>query len=348
MNRTFEDRPGVRTGGVTKIGIMGPSGGGKTFSALRLATGIQRVVGGDIGVVDTENGRALMYAEYFKFRHVDFKPPYRSMDYVAAFEHFVSKGVKNIVVDSMSHEHAGLGGYLEFAEAELDRMAGDNYGKRQACKLASYIEPSKARRKMIDAIINMRVNFIFCFRAKEKVKPLRDQNNKLEITNIGFMPIAGSELVFEMDACCLLLPHAGGVPTWQSDELGEKMMIKTAIQFSKIFEKPQPLSEEIGQQLAQWAQGTAKTPVPPATTAGAPLIGNQVAAAAGEQTTAPFDEPINPLIALGDAEAKKGMPALKAWYLALPKSDQATLRAKLDTDWKPIADKIPTSLPQIA
>jgi hypothetical protein len=30
------------------IGLTGPSGGGKTYSALRLATGIQQVTGGDI------------------------------------------------------------------------------------------------------------------------------------------------------------------------------------------------------------------------------------------------------------------------------------------------------------
>lgn len=335
MPRTFEDKAALRVGDTVKLGIMGPSGGGKTFSALRLATGIQRVVGGEIGVVDTENGRALKYADYFKFRHLDFKPPYRSLDYVDAFEHFAKKGVKIIVVDSQSHEHAGTGGYLEFAEAELDRMAGDNYGKRQACKLASYIEPSKARRRMIDAIISMRINFLFCFRAKEKVKPLRDEKGKLEITNIGFMPIAAGELVFEMDACCLLLPHAGGVPTWQSEELGEKMMIKTALQFEKIFEKPQPLSEEIGQQLATWAQGKAAA-LPPPAKAPEPTPAAPPAPAAD----APFPPSIEDLTTAGDAEAKKGMPTLRAWYLALTKDNQTALRKRLDETWKPIAEKI--------
>jgi hypothetical protein len=35
-----------------------PSGGGSTFSALRLVTGIQKVAGVDIYLIDTENGRA--------------------------------------------------------------------------------------------------------------------------------------------------------------------------------------------------------------------------------------------------------------------------------------------------
>mgnify|MGYP003345991438 CR=1 FL=1 len=36
------------------IGIMSPSGGGKTFSALRLATGMRRVYGGDIYGIDPQ------------------------------------------------------------------------------------------------------------------------------------------------------------------------------------------------------------------------------------------------------------------------------------------------------
>jgi adenylylsulfate kinase-like enzyme len=55
------------------IGLTGPSGGGKTFSALRLATGIQQVTGGDIYFIDTESRRALHYADQFKFKHVELE-----------------------------------------------------------------------------------------------------------------------------------------------------------------------------------------------------------------------------------------------------------------------------------
>jgi ABC-type sulfate/molybdate transport systems ATPase subunit len=52
--RNFEARDAVREHVPLLIGLTGPSGGGKTFSALRLATGIQQVTGGDIYFVDTE------------------------------------------------------------------------------------------------------------------------------------------------------------------------------------------------------------------------------------------------------------------------------------------------------
>lgn len=312
MSRTFEYGPAVRRASPLFIGIMGPSGGGKTWSALRLATGIQRIVGGDVAVVDTEADRALKCADFFAFNHLPFKAPFRSLDYLECAEFVVSKGAKTVIFDSMSHEHTGVGGYLATADAELDRMAGDNYGKRQACKLASFIKPSSERRKMIDGFLTMSVNFIFNFRAKEKVKPIKNQG-KTEIENIGFMPIGSSELVFEMDACCLLMPHAGGVPTWISDEMGEKMMIKSAKQFEHIFATKQPLSEDIGQQLAEWARGGA------ATTAEDPILAT--------------------LRVTGEESAKGGVESLKTFWTSLSRPHQHALKNMLPS-WKAISEAV--------
>jgi len=119
MTRTFETKPAVRSQVPLLIGLVSPSGAGKTYSALRLATGIQRVVGGEIFVVDTESRRALHYAEQFKFKHVQFNAPFGPLDYLAAIEHCVREGAKTIVVDSLSHEHEGPGGVLEMHEQEI-------------------------------------------------------------------------------------------------------------------------------------------------------------------------------------------------------------------------------------
>jgi ABC-type dipeptide/oligopeptide/nickel transport system ATPase subunit len=316
MSRSFEYNDAVRKSEPLKLGIMGPSGGGKTFSALRLATGIQRIVGGDIAVADTESGRALKYDSYFRFKHIPFTPPYRSLDYLTVAEHAVSKGAKIVIFDSATHEHAGIGGYLEFAEAELDRMAGQDWGKRQACKLASFIKPGQERRKMIDGLLALDVNMIFLFRAKEKVKPIKNDKGKTEIENIGFMPIGSAELVFEMDACCLLMPHAGGVPTWQSEETGEKMMIKNAKQFEEIFRDPQPLSETIGEQLAKWAAGPVRT----------------------EEIVAEYTR-------IGDEKAKLGVEELKKWWSTVPAGAAKTaLKDKL-AEWKRVSEGVPAPTP---
>src|SRR5271156_81150 len=128
--RTFEAKPAVREHVPLLVGLMGCSGSGKSYSALRLATGIQQVTGGDIYAIDTEARRLLHYADQFKFKHIQFDPPFGSLDYLAAIKHCVDQGANVIVIDSMTHEHSGPGGYLQTQEAEVDRMAGSDYAKR--------------------------------------------------------------------------------------------------------------------------------------------------------------------------------------------------------------------------
>lgn len=255
--RTFTDRPATRERVPLLIGLVGPSGGGKTFSALRLATGIQRVSGGDIFVVDTEARRSLHYASDFKFRHVDFAAPFGSLDYLAAIEHCVAKGAGVVIVDSMSHEHEGPGGLLEQHEAEAKRLAALWGTRLEVAKMSAWAAPKAARRRMINTILQLPCNFIFCFRAKEKLKIEKGKDPQ----HMGYMAIAGEEFVFEMGVNALLLPGAGGVPTWVSDEMGERQQIKRPGWSSSIFGDRRPLDEAHGEALARWAVGPTRRTV---------------------------------------------------------------------------------------
>lgn len=262
--RIFEDRPAVREHVPLLIGLMGASGSGKTFSSLRLATGIQSVMGGEIYFIDTEANRGKHYADRFKFRHMEFGAPFGSLDYLAAIQHCVKKGAGVIIVDSMSHEHEGPGGVLEQHEAELDRMAGQDFAKRNAMNLIAWAKPKAARRRMINELVQMNCNFIFCFRAKEKVKPVK-RDGKSSIENQGWMPIAGEEFVYEQTINCLLLPGSNGVPTWRSDEPGERAMMKLPEQFRGIFAESPALTESVGAAMATWAKGAPPRPANPDT-----------------------------------------------------------------------------------
>ena len=252
MTRTFEDKPAVREKTPLLLGMVGPSGVGKTFSALRLATGIQRVSGGDIHLIDTEARRALHYSDRFKFRHVQFDAPFGPLDYLAAIEHCLNRGAGIIVVDSTSHEHEGSGGVLEMHEAELDRIAGTDWEKRKRCTMLAWSKPKQARRRFINTVLQMPCHFIFCFRAKPKLKMVKGKDPE----PLGYMPIAGEEFVYEMTAKFCLLPGANGVPSWQSEYEGERAMMKLPAQFRDIFTKPEQLTEGIGEQLARWAAGS--------------------------------------------------------------------------------------------
>mgnify|MGYP001398927401 CR=1 FL=1 len=253
-NREFTAEPAKRERVPLLIGLTGPSGSGKTYSALRLATGIQQVSGGDIFFIDTESRRALHYADKFKFKHVPFDAPFGSLDYLAALQFCVKSGAGVVIVDSMSHEHEGPGGMVDLHDTILDRMAGDNFGKRQAMQMVAWAEPKQKRRQLINGILQLNANFIFCFRAKNTSKPVK-VNGKTEVQSMGFMPIAGEEFVFEQTLNALLLPGSGGVPTWHSEQIGERTMIKLPDQFSALRDRPGPLNEAIGRSLAQWAAG---------------------------------------------------------------------------------------------
>lgn len=260
MIRTFTDLPAKRERVPLLIGLVGPSGGGKTWSGLELLHGIQEITGGDIGVIDTEARRALHYAgvknsagKPFAFRHLPFEAPFGPLDYLAAIKHLVDKGVKNIMVDSMSHEHEGQGGVLEKHDAEARRLAEAWKVSIDKTNIPAWGLPKSERRILLNAILQMPINFIFCFRAKEKIKIVTGK----QPVQLGWQPIAGEEFIYEQTLNCLLPPGAKGVPEWDPEERAEKQMVKLPQQFRDILTPDRPLSVDVGRELAKWAEGGA-------------------------------------------------------------------------------------------
>jgi hypothetical protein len=144
----------------------------------------------------------------------------------------------------------------------------------------------------------LEVNLIFCFRAKDKIKVRPGKQPE----QLGYMPIAGEEMIFEMTLNCLLYPNSGGVPTWQPDEMGEKAIVKLPQQFRQMFADKQPLSEDHGRQLAEWASGGKSDPLD-----------------------------------AGRIAAGKGSEALKAWWGTVPAASKRALKSALDGELKAIA-----------
>ena len=251
-DRVFVDAPAVREQVPLWLGLIGASGSGKTFSALRLAAGIQSVAGGEVFVIDTEARRALHYAEKFKFRHVPFAAPFGPLDYLAAIEHCVAKGARTIVVDSMSHEHEGPGGVLEIHD-QLEASKG---------KLGAWAQPKAERRRLINTMLQLRCNFILCFRAKEKVSIAKGGEDngdgrrlkRGEPIPLGWQAIGADEYVYEMIARALLPPGSNGVPQWTASERGEELTIKLPEQFRTVLTAGE-LSESMGYEMAKWARG---------------------------------------------------------------------------------------------
>ena len=310
MTRTFEDAPAKREQTPCLVGIVGPSGTGKTFSALRLATGMQRVSGGEIGFIDTEARRALHYADQFKFRHLEFRAPFDSLSYLAAIQHFVNKGCKIIIVDSMSHEHEGAGGMLEQA----------GFGMGGGVKFDAWLKPKAARVKMIGGILQTNANMIFCFRAKEKLKIIKGKDPEQR----GYQPIAGEEFLFEMMINFMLLPGAVGHPSWQSEIRDEQAVMKLPTQFYSMFTKDIQLDEATGEAMVRWCAGgaTAKAPKPDPLVKAFAALGitdEQVIAYLGHPLPPNTKDEVDRLTAIGKA-IKAGEGTWEA--LTLPPADQ--------------------------
>ena len=246
---TIQFKKAIRENVGLLIGLMGGTGSGKSFSAMRLASGIS----GDkpFAVIDTEAGRAKHYAEQFNFDHADLHPPFRPDAYIEAIKAADKAGYPVIVVDSVSHVWAGEGGVLDFQEEELNRMAGDDWKKREAVKMASWIKPKMAHKKMVQQLLQVRAHVILCFRAEEKIEMIRE-DGKMKIvpkqgaTGLnGWMPVCEKNLPFELTASFLLTADNAGMPH----------PIKLQQQHRDLFPAGQLINEEAGRRIAEWANG---------------------------------------------------------------------------------------------
>ena len=261
----FTFRPATRENVGLLIGLAGSSGSGKTYTAMRLAKGMA----GDkpFCVIDTEAGRAKHYADAFRFDHGDLKPPFSPAAYADAIRAADDAHYPVIVVDSMSHEHAGEGGILDMQEAEFARMGG-----RDAVKMASWIKPKGEHRRMVSRLLQVRAHLILCFRAEEKIEMVR-VDGKMEVrkkqtaTGLdGWVPICEKNLPYELTASFLLMASKPGVP----------LPIKLQEQHRALFPLDKPIDEAAGARLAAWAAGgtppsSAGLPSP-STAASAPTV----------------------------------------------------------------------------
>lgn len=254
MSSTITFAPAKRRAVSLILGVSGPSGGGKTMSAMMLATGLA----GDkrFAVIDTENGRASYYSDMFSFDVAELQSPFSPDRYLDAIQAADAAGYPVIVVDSASHEWAGEGGCLDMQEAEVERMAGNDFAKRERVKLAAWIKPKTAHKRMVTRLLQARAHVILCFRAESKVEIVK-KNGKTSIEPKqsfsgvdGWIPISEKSLPFELSLSVLVLPDKPGVPR----------PIKMMEQHRPFFPLDKPITEEAGKRLGEWAAGDETLP----------------------------------------------------------------------------------------
>ncbi|MCZ7538274.1 MAG: hypothetical protein M5T61_21615 [Acidimicrobiia bacterium] len=153
---TFAFRPAKRESVGLLIGLAGASGSGKTMSALgsppaslatsRSRSSTPRTAGRS--TTPTSSASTTGSSEHRSGPPPTPKrspPPTRPATLV-------------IVVDSASREHAGDGGLLDWHEEELQRMAGDDYQKRERVKMAAWIQPKLAHKQFVSKLLQIRAH----------------------------------------------------------------------------------------------------------------------------------------------------------------------------------------------
>ncbi len=242
------------------IAIAGASGSGKTFSALTMATGLAQ--GEPIYAIDSEAKRMLHYADVFKFKHLDMRPPFTPEAYIEAILKAERAGAKVIIIDSMSDEYEGVGGLQEMHDDEISRLARKPYEKLEGWEIDKFNAPAwkvpKTRHKvkLISQLRQIRAYVIFCLRAEEKIKfvkvPGENGREKTAIQNAGWVPICEKRFMFDMTMSFTVTPDNPGVPLIED---GQAVYGKIQSQHLSFFPAGKRVTSESGRLLRAWARG---------------------------------------------------------------------------------------------
>lgn len=247
---TFEFRDAKREDTRILLGLAGGTGSGKTESAMRIATGLAGSK--PFAVIDTESGRALHKADDYKFKHGDLAAPFTPERYWEAISAADQAGYPVIVIDSFSHVWEGVGGVLEMQTDEFKRL-----GEREGARMASWIEPKKRHRRLVNQMLQVRAHLIVCMRAEDKIEIVKDAENRTVVRpkasltgKEGWIPIAERRFPHELTLSLLVLADNPGVPK----------PIKLERRHENLIPLDAPLSEETGRLLGVWAAGGVAAP----------------------------------------------------------------------------------------
>jgi len=197
-------RRAVRRAGSARLALSGPSGAGKTWTALSIA---QRL-GERIIVIDTEPGDAgqtasSYYADHFRFDVIEWAPPFDPRDLTLTLKDLGrtrcasdgfwpgADGYQTVIIDSASHFWTGEGGTLEIADQRFSgwKVAGP------------------AQQDLVEAILRSPLHVIVCTRAKQayEVNEVeKDGRKKQEVIKLGMAPIQRADLEYEFQVVVMM------------------------------------------------------------------------------------------------------------------------------------------------
>ena len=247
----FEITKAVRSATPALINIWGPSSSGKTLTSLLIARGL---VGpeGKIGLIDTENKRALYHADKAGgWEHLDYQPPFSPDRYTGALNVFEDKGIGCVIIDSTSHVWEGEGGVLDMAESGTNANGSSKNG------LNKWNKPKSSYKRMINNMLRAPFHVIFCLRSKDGYSQ-KGFGKDAKIENVGLIPIMGKDFIYEMTVSVLLgLDHKPVFPGDNSLYHSSPSIpsVKAPDELYSLITPGEYLGEPFGRKMASWIEG---------------------------------------------------------------------------------------------
>lgn len=182
-------QPATKRAVRARIALDGPSGAGKTWTALTFA----EAFGNRTAVVDTERGSASLYADTFTFDVIELSPPFhpdRLAELIRAAE---KDGYDTLVADSMSHFWEGEGGTLDIADAAGQRAHGNSF--------AGWKTATPVLRHLIDVILAADLHIVATMRSKQEwvlQETVNKQGRNVTVpVRVGMAPVMRQGIEYE-------------------------------------------------------------------------------------------------------------------------------------------------------
>lgn len=205
-----------------RLAIFGPAGAGKTYTALRIASGM----GGTVALIDTEHGSAAKYADRFLFDTDNLDQPKIS----ALIEKMGEASEYDVlIIDSLSHS------WQELLE-EMDKLANAKY---KGNSWSAWSEGTPKQRELVRAILSFPGHIIATMRSKTEWTSEKDSNGKSRPQRVGLAPEQGKGIEYEFDMLMEISP----------DHYANVIKDRTGKYQDAILEKP---GEKFGAELVEW------------------------------------------------------------------------------------------------
>lgn len=228
-----------------RIGLSAPSGAGKTYSALLLASGIASSWD-KIALIDTESGSGELYAHLGDYNVIQLEAPFSPERYIEAIQACEEAGMEVIIIDSTSHEWEGKGGCLEINESiAQSKFRGNTW--------SAWSETTPRHQRFIQAIVGSKCHIITATRNKIDTVMTEDKKVKKvgtkEIQREGFEYELTVNFNIDRDTHKVIASKdrteifEGQDPFIITKETGKKL-IDWALTGAKVVEKPKEITKE--------------------------------------------------------------------------------------------------------